>query len=82
VTVSGLVITGAVSGSADTGISSSQSIWLTGYDLTGGDGLVALQSVYLQEVGGTWWVIALVLALDAPSPATYAAVRVFYTYTA
>lgn len=77
-----LVTTGSTSESADTGIPSTQAIWLTGYFLGGSDGLVAIQSVYLQEAGGTWRANAFVLALDAPSPATYAAVRVFYTYTA
>jgi hypothetical protein len=78
--VSGLTTNGATAAAINTGISSTQAIWLTGYYLEGADGLVAIQSVYISEAGGTWWASVLVLALE--SAATSAGVRVFYTYTA
>lgn len=82
VSLAGLMTTAAVQDSVDTGISSSQALWLTGYDLASSTGLVALQGVYFSGPGAyaTWRAVVSVLALE--SAATSATVRVFYTYTA
>jgi hypothetical protein len=84
ITFSGTINTGSsVLLSVDTGVSSTQSLWLTGYEISSSDGPVALQTVYIRGPDvflATWEAAVAVLGLD--SSATSAGVRVFYTYTA
>jgi hypothetical protein len=83
VTITGLTTAGSTPNSADTGISSTQAMWLTGYELgatTGG--LAAIQSVYMNGPGSSATWQAQVVALGLEAGTTDASVRVFYTYTA
>jgi hypothetical protein len=64
----------------DTGVSTTQSIWLTGYQVSSTTGTPIVQSVWISGAGGNWRAAATVVALD--NSVTDVAVRVFYTYTA